>query len=87
MSPLTTSYAETNEQLSSIVGGSLSLGAIKSNVLKLWKRCVFRKFKNVRLFNVMIIFLELERDVVRDALPVAQPPTMMEDLGMMESTQ
>lgn len=40
VSPLTTSYAETNEQLSSIVGGSLSLGAIKSNVLKLWKRCV-----------------------------------------------
>ncbi|XP_012285092.1 pecanex-like protein 1 isoform X2 [Orussus abietinus] len=38
VSPLMTSYAETNEQLSSIIGGPLSLGAIKSNVLKLWRR-------------------------------------------------
>lgn len=38
VSPLTTSYAETNEQLCSIVGGPLSLGVIKSNVLKLWQR-------------------------------------------------
>ncbi|CAK9799436.1 Pecanex-like protein 1 [Anthophora quadrimaculata] len=38
VSPLTTSYAETNEQLCSIVGGPLSLSVIKSNVLKLWQR-------------------------------------------------
>ncbi|XP_076632780.1 pecanex isoform X1 [Colletes latitarsis] len=38
VSPLTTSYAETNEQLCSIVGGPLSLGVIKRNVLKLWQR-------------------------------------------------
>lgn len=38
VSPLTTSYAETNEQLCSIVGGPLSLGVIKSTVLKLWQR-------------------------------------------------
>ncbi|KAG9436170.1 pecanex-like protein 1 [Apis mellifera carnica] len=38
VSPLTTSYAETNEQLCSIIGGPLSLGVIKSNVLKLWQR-------------------------------------------------
>ncbi|XP_033209736.1 pecanex-like protein 1 isoform X3 [Belonocnema kinseyi] len=38
VSPLTTSYAETNQQLCSIVGGPLSLGAIKKNVLKLWRR-------------------------------------------------
>ncbi|XP_028982643.1 pecanex-like protein 1 [Diachasma alloeum] len=38
VSPLTTSYAETNEQLCSIVGGPLSLSAIKSNVLKLWRK-------------------------------------------------
>ncbi|XP_076671234.1 pecanex [Andrena cerasifolii] len=38
VSPLTTSYAETNEQLCSIVGGPLSLCVIKSNVLKLWHR-------------------------------------------------
>lgn len=38
VSPLTTSYAETNEQLCSIVGGPLSLGAIKNTVLKLWRR-------------------------------------------------
>ncbi|KAG7207181.1 hypothetical protein KM043_008869 [Ampulex compressa] len=38
VSPLTTSYAETNEQLCSIVGGPLSLGVIRANVLKLWQR-------------------------------------------------
>ncbi|XP_031828989.1 pecanex isoform X2 [Nomia melanderi] len=38
VSPLTTSYAETNEQLCSIVGGHLSLSVIKRNVLKLWQR-------------------------------------------------
>nr|XP_050854657.1 pecanex-like protein 1 isoform X1 [Vespula vulgaris] len=38
VSPLTTSYAETNEQLCSIVGGPLSFGTIKSTVLKLWRR-------------------------------------------------
>ncbi|XP_046486198.1 pecanex-like protein 1 isoform X1 [Neodiprion pinetum] len=38
VSPLMTSYAETNEQLCSIIGGPLSLGSIKNNVLKLWRR-------------------------------------------------
>ncbi|KZC13014.1 PREDICTED: pecanex-like protein 1 [Dufourea novaeangliae] len=38
VSPLTTSYAETNEQLCSIVGGSLSLSVIRRNILKLWQR-------------------------------------------------
>ncbi|XP_032676512.1 pecanex-like protein 1 isoform X2 [Odontomachus brunneus] len=38
VSPLTTSYAETNEQLCSIVGGPLSFGTIKSTALKLWRR-------------------------------------------------
>ncbi|XP_012254520.2 pecanex-like protein 1 isoform X3 [Athalia rosae] len=38
VSPLMTSYAETNDQLCSILGGPLSLGTIKSNVLKLWRR-------------------------------------------------
>ncbi|KAK2578679.1 hypothetical protein KPH14_012167 [Odynerus spinipes] len=38
VSPLTTSYAETNEQLCSIVGGPLSFSTIKSTVLKLWRR-------------------------------------------------
>ncbi|XP_012134534.1 pecanex isoform X2 [Megachile rotundata] len=38
VSPLTTSYAETNEQLCSIIGGPLSLGIIKTNILKLWQR-------------------------------------------------
>ncbi|XP_076242689.1 pecanex isoform X5 [Calliopsis andreniformis] len=42
VSPLTTSYAETNEQLCSIVGGPLSLGVIKSTILKLWQSIVFR---------------------------------------------
>ncbi|KAK0163469.1 hypothetical protein PV327_007144 [Microctonus hyperodae] len=38
VSPLTTSYAETNEQLCSIIGGPLSLNAIKHNVIKLWRK-------------------------------------------------
>ncbi|XP_067011369.2 pecanex-like protein 1 isoform X2 [Anabrus simplex] len=38
VSPLTTSYAETNDQLCSIVGGSLSLEALKEAVLRLWRR-------------------------------------------------
>ncbi|XP_023246263.1 pecanex-like protein 3 [Copidosoma floridanum] len=38
VSPLTTSYAETNEQLCSIVGGPLSLNAIRDNILRVWRR-------------------------------------------------
>ncbi|XP_034952503.1 pecanex-like protein 1 isoform X2 [Chelonus insularis] len=38
VSPLTTSYAESNEQLCSIIGGPLSLNTIKDNVLKLWRK-------------------------------------------------
>lgn len=38
VSPLTTSYAETNEQLSSLVGGSISLGKIKTAIVRVWSR-------------------------------------------------
>ncbi|XP_060872940.1 pecanex-like protein 1 [Metopolophium dirhodum] len=38
VSPLTTSYAETNEQLSSLVGGSISLGEIKKSIIRVWSR-------------------------------------------------
>lgn len=38
VSPLTTSYAETNEQLSSLVGGSISLGKIKQSIIRVWSR-------------------------------------------------
>ncbi|XP_075233994.1 pecanex isoform X2 [Lycorma delicatula] len=38
VSPLTTSYAETNEQLCSIVGGAISLGAIKRAVIQFCRR-------------------------------------------------
>ncbi|KAI8505516.1 hypothetical protein Bbelb_167050, partial [Branchiostoma belcheri] len=38
VSPLTTSYSNTNEQLNSIVGGELSLEAIKSSIIKTWRR-------------------------------------------------
>nr|CAD7454179.1 unnamed protein product [Timema tahoe] len=38
VSPLTTSYGETNDQLCSIVGGALSLGVIKATLVKLWTR-------------------------------------------------
>jgi Pecanex protein (C-terminus) len=38
VSPLTTSYAETNEQLASIVGGPISVGALVGAVLRAWRR-------------------------------------------------
>lgn len=38
VSPLTTSYAETNEQLSSLVGGSISLDKIKKAIASVWSR-------------------------------------------------
>ncbi|XP_063226315.1 pecanex-like protein 1 isoform X2 [Bacillus rossius redtenbacheri] len=38
VSPLTTSYAETNEQLCSVIGGAFSLSTIKSTVIQLWRR-------------------------------------------------
>ncbi|KAE8738165.1 pecanex [Frankliniella occidentalis] len=38
VSPLTTSYADTNEQLSQLVGGPLSFGAMKKAVLQTWHR-------------------------------------------------
>ncbi|XP_049842209.1 pecanex-like protein 1 isoform X6 [Schistocerca gregaria] len=38
VSPLTTSYADTNEQLCSVIGGPLSLGGIKRAVIRLWRR-------------------------------------------------
>ncbi|XP_050525456.1 pecanex-like protein 1 [Daktulosphaira vitifoliae] len=38
VSPLTTSYAETNEQLSSLVGGSISLREIKKTIIRIWTR-------------------------------------------------
>ncbi|KAK9680252.1 Pecanex protein (C-terminus) [Popillia japonica] len=38
VSPLTTSYAETNEQLCSLIGGSVSLGKIQNYLLELFRR-------------------------------------------------
>ncbi|XP_046982219.1 pecanex-like protein 1 [Schistocerca americana] len=38
VSPLTTSYADTNEQLCSVIGGPLSLGGMKHAVIRLWRR-------------------------------------------------
>ncbi|XP_065348077.1 pecanex-like protein 1 isoform X3 [Cloeon dipterum] len=38
VSPLTTSYSETNEQLASIVGGPISMGAIRRAVMRSWRR-------------------------------------------------
>ncbi|XP_025412111.1 pecanex-like protein 1 isoform X3 [Sipha flava] len=38
VSPLTTSYAETNKQLSSLIGGSISLGKIKKAIVRVWSR-------------------------------------------------
>lgn len=38
VSPLTTSYADTNEQLCRVIGGAITLESIKSNVLDWWHR-------------------------------------------------
>lgn len=38
VSPLTTSYAETNEQFCSLVGGAVSLNKIKNQVFTLFRR-------------------------------------------------
>lgn len=38
MSPLTTSYAETHPQLTSLLGGPISLPKIKESVIDLWRR-------------------------------------------------
>lgn len=43
VSPLTTSYAETSEQLCSIVGGSISFKKIKNCVLELFRRYLITK--------------------------------------------
>lgn len=38
VSPLTTSYAETNEQLCSLIGSSVSISKIKESILQLFRR-------------------------------------------------
>lgn len=38
VSPLTTSYADTNEQLCQVIGGAITLETIKSNVINWWHR-------------------------------------------------
>ncbi|KAK6621304.1 hypothetical protein RUM43_011610 [Polyplax serrata] len=38
VSPLTTSYSDTNNQLTGIIGGPLSLQGLKKVALKIWKR-------------------------------------------------
>merc|ERR1739838_727717 len=38
VSPLTTSYTDTNEQLNSITGGPISLNLIKETIINVWKR-------------------------------------------------
>ena len=38
VSPLTTSFIDTNEQVASVIGGPLSLSAIKSAMLECWRK-------------------------------------------------
>ncbi|XP_055855504.1 protein pecanex [Episyrphus balteatus] len=38
VSPLTTSYADTNDQLSSVIGGPITLESIKTNAIAWWHR-------------------------------------------------
>ncbi|CAG0914458.1 unnamed protein product [Notodromas monacha] len=42
VSPLTTSYAETNEQLCSVIGGYISLDAVRRAILNAWRRLRIR---------------------------------------------
>lgn len=42
MSPLTTSYAETNEQLNRVIGGEITLEKIHFKIQKLWNRIIKR---------------------------------------------
>lgn len=38
VSPLTTSFADTNDQVKSIIGGPVSLSAIQNTLFKCWNR-------------------------------------------------
>ena len=38
VSPLTTSYADTNEQLTGVAGGPISLTLIKQTLIEIWTR-------------------------------------------------
>ncbi|XP_022083039.1 pecanex-like protein 1 isoform X2 [Acanthaster planci] len=42
VSPLTTSYADSSEQLASIIGGPLSFGNIRATVINCWRRIRMR---------------------------------------------
>lgn len=44
MSPLTTSYADTNEQLSDVIGGAVTAEKIQSHLMNSWKR-VRKRFR------------------------------------------
>lgn len=38
VSPLTTSYSDTNKQLTGVIGGPLSLQGMQDTALKIWRR-------------------------------------------------
>jgi len=59
VSPLTTSYAETNEQLCSIIGGPLTYSSIKSNVLKLWRRYTLQTENNCLSIRFNLFLFEI----------------------------
>lgn len=44
VSPLTTSYADTNDQLKAICGGPISLTLIKETIIGVWKRWEWSAF-------------------------------------------
>ena len=46
VSPLTTSFVDTNSQVTSVLGRPVSLSVIKSTVLKFWNRYVVNQRNN-----------------------------------------
>lgn len=38
VSPLTTSYSDTNKQLTGVIGGPLSIQGMQNTALKIWRR-------------------------------------------------
>ena len=60
VSPLTTSYEDTNSQITGIIGGPLSLPVIYSTVLKCWTRFVARLACHLHLILTILIFKTVE---------------------------
>ena len=59
VSPLTTSFVDTNSQVTNVVGGPVSLSVIKSTLLKFWNRLVNKRITHISLSAIQIIFANI----------------------------